>query len=255
MSTNKPFIRTVRQLSDGSYNNGGNAGYIKDPRYANSPERYIRGYLLILSDIQKLFEYVEPADKNKETYSYRIHELFLRVCIEVEANCRAILSENGYNRKGNWNMKDYQLIDETHKLSDYVVKIPRWEGDLSIYKPFSRWKEGKQLMWYWQYNRVKHDIHENFRHANIKNLIEATSGLTALICSQFLDEDFSSNEGSMLLSGIGDGMERTVGGLFRVIYPEWKSNDRYAFNWGELKNVKESFVKHNYNAVGKAYGP
>jgi hypothetical protein len=34
-------------------------------------------------------DYVEPADQNLNTYSFRIHELLMRACIEVEANCKA----------------------------------------------------------------------------------------------------------------------------------------------------------------------
>jgi hypothetical protein len=54
--------------------------------------------------------YVEPADKNLECYSYRIHALLLRACIELEANCKAILKENGYSKGGNWKIDDYKKI-------------------------------------------------------------------------------------------------------------------------------------------------
>src|SRR5437667_8799255 len=113
MGIDKPYKRTVRQLADGSYSNSGNGKYIKHPDYSNSPEKYVRSFLLIQNDLQKLFEYVEPADKNKQTYSYRIHELFVRVCIDVEANCKAILFENGYKKAKDLNMSDYRLIEKT----------------------------------------------------------------------------------------------------------------------------------------------
>lgn len=254
MALEKPFKRTVRQLSiknyKGGYGTNLSSAYIFHPDYAKSPERFIRAYLLIIKDIEELFEYVEPTDENKRTHSYRIHSIFLRVCIEVEANFRAILSENSYSKKpDNYNMKDYQLVDYTHKLSDYVVKIPRWNGNYDVYKPFGRWKEGKNLKWYWYYNEVKHNMHENFRHANIKNLIEAASGLTALICSQFLDEDFSPNEGSILTSGENDGFQRTVGGMYRVMYPDWKEPDWYGFEWDKIRNKNDIFDKHNYDEI------
>lgn len=126
----KPYKRTVRQLIDGSYSSSGNSEYIRHPDYANSPEKYVRSFLLIQNDIQKLFEYIEPADRNKEAYSYRIHELFVRVCIEVEANCRSILIENGYKKRGDLNMKDYSLIEKTHQMSGYEIALPRWQGNI-----------------------------------------------------------------------------------------------------------------------------
>jgi len=251
MGLNKPYKRTVRQLSDGSYSNSGNSGYLKHPEYANSPEKYVRSFLLIQSDIQKLFEYVEPVDKNKEAYSYRIHELFIRVCIEVEANCKAILLENGYSkRKGNLNMDDYFLIEETHKLSGYRVTLPRWDGKYGSYRPFSKWaKERRKPNWYQYYNEVKHDIHSNFKHANIKNLVEAVCGLVALLSAQFLKEDFSPNPGHLVLQGPGDGMETSIGDYFRVKYPDWDEKDRYAFNWQDIKNEPNIIQCHDYNLI------
>lgn len=251
MGLSKPYKRTVRQLSDGSYSNSGNSGYIKHPDYANSPEKYIRAFLLIQSDIQKLFEYIEPVDKNKRAYSYRIHELFVRVCIEVEANCRAILLENGYRKRNDLNMSDYCLIEETHKLSGYEVVLPRWDGKYGSYKPFSRWAENKNLHWYQYYNGVKHDIHSNFRHANIKNLVEATCGLVALLSAQFLNEDFSPSAGYLTLEGSGDGMETLVGGYFRVKYPTWDKDDRYDFEWQSIKSEKDLIQCHDYNSIAK----
>lgn len=252
MGINKPYKRTVRQLKDNSYSNSGNSQYIKHPDYANSPEKYVRSFLLIQNDLQKLFEYVEPVDKNKEAYSYRIHELFVRVCIEVEANCKAILLENGYTKKGDLNMNDYKLLEKTHKLSKYEVVLPRWDGKYGEYKPFEKWAQNRKLYWYQYYNDVKHDIHSNFRHANIKNLVEATCGLVALLSSQFLNEDFSPQEGHLILEGSGDGMEPAVGGYFRVKYPNFSEVNRYCFEWEKIKNRSNIIQCHNYNAIANS---
>ena len=74
--------------------------------------QYIRAFLLIQKDLLELFDYVEPADQNLDCYSYRIHELHMRACIEVEAHCKAILSENNYVNPDKssewWNVKDYR---------------------------------------------------------------------------------------------------------------------------------------------------
>lgn len=253
MGRSKPYKRTVRQLKDGSYANSGNSRYIKHPDYAESPEKYIRSFLLIQNDIQKLFEYVEPSDKNKETYSYRIHELFIRACVEVEANCKGILRENGYSRKQEkyWDMSDYRLIEKTHMLSAYEIALPRWDGKYGRYKPFSRWTENKGLSWYQYYNGVKHDIHSNFRHANIKNLVEAACGLVALLSAQFLDEDFFPHTEHLSLDDSGDDKESSVGGYFRIKYPEWNKKDRYDFEWQKIKDKPNVIQCHDYNSMIK----
>jgi hypothetical protein len=73
----RPFRRTCRQFSDGSFANSGVGRYIEHPKYAQDPEKYIRAFLLIQKDVQTLFEYIDPDDQNNDTYSFRIHELLM----------------------------------------------------------------------------------------------------------------------------------------------------------------------------------
>ena len=145
MAVDRPYRRTCRQFVDGHYRG---RLYVKHPKFAESAEHYVRAFLLILKDLQNLFDYVEPADKNLACYSYRIHSLLIRACVEVEANCKAILKENGYRKRGDWNMWDYKKIDETHLLSLYEVQIPIWSGRMTIRTPFSAWSTGESLPWY-----------------------------------------------------------------------------------------------------------
>ena len=81
----KPFRRTCRPGPGGKYPGDTRDSYITDPRYAVAPEQYVRAFEIIQKDLLELFEFVEPANKNKKCYSYRIHELLMRTCIEVEA--------------------------------------------------------------------------------------------------------------------------------------------------------------------------
>ena len=136
MSQSKPFHRNYRGFKEGPNSGFSQWAYIVDRAYAASPEHYVRAFLLIQNDLQKLFEYVEPSDVNLDTFSYRIHELFMRTCIEVEANFRAILNENIYtpiSRSGDpipdsrWNIHNYRIVDHTHHLSSYRVHLPIWE--------------------------------------------------------------------------------------------------------------------------------
>src|SRR5690606_32782361 len=76
----RPFRRTFRQLADGSYQHNGNSGYVKHALYAVAPAQYVRAYQLLQKVLLELFDYVEPSDTNRNSYSYRIHELLLRTC-------------------------------------------------------------------------------------------------------------------------------------------------------------------------------
>ena len=250
MSVNRPYRRTCRQFVDGSYTEGGRWGYMLHPKFAQSPEHYVRGFLILLKDLQELFDYVEPADKNLDCYSYRIHALLLRACVEVEANCKAILAENGYSRSGDWNMSDYKKTEKTHLLSAYEVKVPNWSGSRAIRTPFSAWTSGGALPWYQAYNTTKHDRHSQFEQATFEHVLDACCGLLVLLSAQFETNDFSPGNTLLAVEGSGDGMESGIGGYFRVRFPtNFPTALRYEFDWQQLKNDPDPFQTIDYSTI------
>jgi len=64
MTIDKPFKRNIRLFTDGTFADNGKARYIIHPDYSQTPELYVRGFLLLQKDMQNLFDYVEPADEN-----------------------------------------------------------------------------------------------------------------------------------------------------------------------------------------------
>jgi len=247
MPINKPYRRNVRQFTDVEFSEGGRWQYVCHPKYAQSPEHYIRAFLLIQKDLLALFDYIEPADKNLEAYSYRIHELLLRICVEVEANCVAILTENGYKKDSDLNMSDYKKINVTHRLSSYEVKLPIWHGQKNIRKPYSAWETGQSLGWYQVYNKTKHDRHSKFQSATFDNLINAVCGLVAILASQFMTHDFSPSDWTLSVGGPNDGFESAIGGYFRIKFPtDWPNSDKYEFKWQDIEHEADPFQNYNY---------
>jgi hypothetical protein len=247
----RPYRRTYRQFVDGHYRHYTRGGsYVVHPKFAQSPEHYVRGFLIILKDLQEIFDYVEPADKNLDCYSYRIHALLLRACVEVEANCKAILKENGYSKLGDLNMNEYKKIEKTHLLSIYEVKVPNWSGTRAMRLPFSAWSAGNHLPWYQAYNTTKHDRHSRFDEATFEHLIDACCGLLVLLSAQFGTNDFSSHEEVVTVGGPGDGMESGIGGYFRVRFPtSWPADLRYDFDWQKLKTESDPFQTMDYSTI------
>jgi hypothetical protein len=246
MTITKPYKRTCRQFLDGDYQPHGNHDFIRDPRFAQAPEQHVRALLLIQKDIRDLFDYVEPVDENERCYSYRIHELLMRSCIEVESNCKAILSENGYMRSGDWNRGDYRKLNATHRLSSFKVKLPVWHGNNAVRTPFAPWgsPSAGDLPWYDAYNAAKHDRHKQFKEANFGNLIDAVAGLVTLLSSQFCNHDFEGPYVAQFVDATypGDGFDTAVGKYFRVKYPDdWPINERYDFKWEKIKSDPDSF--------------
>ena len=196
------------------------------------------------------YDYVEPSDANLPCYSYRIHELLLRASVEVEANCKAILSENGYAREGDWNMKDYRKIEASHRLSRYVVKLPFWQGDKCTRTPFAAWAHGGSLPWYQAYNTTKHDRHNAFSQATFQHMTDAFAGLLALLSSQFYTHDFSPGNVLLASEGPRDGMEAGIGDYLRVKFPDdWPASDRYDFEWDAVRGDPNPFQQYDYTRV------
>jgi hypothetical protein len=252
MLINRPYRRTCRESVNGVYP----TPYITHPKFAQSPEHYVRAFLLLLKDLRDLFDYVEPADENLVCYSYRIHALLLRACVEVEANCKAILKENGYTKKNkknedvDMNMGDYKKINITHRLSSYQVKVPYWNGTINIRSPFSNWSTGGKLDWYEAYNTAKHDRLSGFKEATFDHLLDACCGVLVILSAQFHREDFSPRNTLLAIHGPNDGMESGIGDYFRVRFPnDWPQDLRYDFNWEELKHEPDPFQEFDYTKI------
>lgn len=263
MSHSKPFHRNYRGFVNGSNSGYSQWAYIHDPNYAESPEHYIRAFLLIQKDLQNLFEYVEPSDDNLNSYSFRIHDLLLRSCIEIEANCKAILKENIYNptdKQGNplpeklWNIHNYRIINNTHHLSSYKVSIPIWDGTQSTFEPFANWAgnaTNAELSWYQAYNSSKHDRKSEFKKANFSNLLNAVAGLLVLLSSQFRTENLAPGSTALALEGYDYySGEPALGEFFRIEFPnDWSEEEKYNFDWAELKKEPDRFQKIDYDKI------
>ncbi|BAL07787.1 MULTISPECIES: hypothetical protein [Bradyrhizobium] len=250
MAITKPYKRTVRQLADGSYQNSGNGQYIRHAEHAQSPQHYLRAFQIVQKDLIELFDYIEPADANLLCYSHRILELHARCCFEIEANCAAILRENGYARSGDWTMRDYRKINASHRMSSYEVKLPAWSGNQDTFKPFQNWSGHEQLPWYQAYNRVKHSRHAHFTDANLGNLVEAACALAAIFSAQFINEDGLPDH-LVAESSRSDGFDFASGHYFLIKFPnDWPMEERYDFDWQTLKTEPEPFQAYTYPAGG-----
>jgi hypothetical protein len=245
----RPFRRTVRQFVDGSYSEGARWQYVLHPKYAEAPEHYVRAFLVIQKDLLNLFDFIEPDEVNLQSYSFRTHEVLLRACVEVEANCKAILKENGYKKGGNWTMQDYVKVEGSHRLSSYTAKVPVWQGAAAIRRPFEAWATRGSLPWYSAYNDTKHDRYSAFRRASFGNVIDAIAGLAILMSAQFWTHDFGPGAWLLALEGgHKDGMEAAIGDNFRVAFPnDWPIQERYDFKWQDLEMESDPFQLYAYS--------
>lgn len=257
MSIQKPYHRFYRPFVGDKMIRLQNYGYVTVRDYAEQAEQYIRSFNMIQDDVKKIFEYVEPSDKNLETYSMQIYNLFFRICVEVEANFKAILRENTYHGTGEWwDMKDYRKVNKTHRLSEYKVTFPVWNGEKKTFVPFADWEtddEKAKLGWYNIYNYCKHNRYLHKEDANFGNMLNAFAGLFVLLTAQFGGEDFEP--GSILISVRADvdsfyQGEFGIGDYLQIEWPkDWPDEERYGFDWKQLRLEKERFQKFDYNEI------
>lgn len=247
-----PFHRCYRPMKTRCNSATNTYHYLIDDEYANKPYYYVRSFLQLQKELQDIFLYIEPCDNNLITYSYKIQQLLIRCCIDIEANFKAIFKENTYSKEEKyWTIKDYRKIEASHRLSDYTVILPIWEGKNNIFKPFKEWKTTSSLSWYQAYQDTKHSKAEKLSSANFSNLLNAFCALFVVLSSQFCDETYDT--GDVLLSCGTDGSyyggEFGIGGLLQIKYPYWKEEELYDADWSIQSKTTNKFSLFNYDNV------
>lgn len=257
MAVGKPYYLTVRQFASGNYAGNQQDGYILHSSYSTTPQNYLRAFEILQKDLIALFESVEPADRNLQTYSFRTHELLMRACMELEANFKAILKANTYSKNpSKLNIADYFKIDKSHFLSDYEVKLPYWTGNRSVWKPFESWRTNvtttspHKLTWYQAYNAAKHDRAGALVQANLENLLCAITGLEVVLSAQYYVHDFGPIN-YLIRPNYSDGFEPALGGYFSIKFPQnMPQTERYDFAWSVLQQQgAQAFQKFDYDQV------
>lgn len=247
-----PFHRCYRPMVKRVNSGSSEYCYLQDDGYARKPYMFTRAFVELQDELKDIFSYVEPSYQNRKTYSYKIQQLFIRICIELEANFKAILKENKYSiEERKWTIYDYWKIDASHRLSDYQVIMPTWEGRQKTFAPFEAWKKSPLLNWYSAFQRTKHSRADKLNEANLENMMNAFCALFVVLTAQFKEEDFST--GPVLLADGGDdsyfGGGFGIGGMLKPVYPDWPEDEKYDVQWCDVYDSPDRFRKFDYDAV------
>ena len=218
-------------------------GLLNDERYISSSERtsLLNAARIIIYDFKHLLDFIEPVEDNKNAYSHRIYELFLRTATEFEANCKGILIANKYEKKkGHFNIEDYHQINKLMKLDQYVITTHLW-NPIKTFRPLAEWESGHSLEWYQAYNDVKHNRVQNFHKANLDNLFTGICSLIVVLTAQFNSSiSFMSNTGFSL--PINDGEEIYIT-YFTIKLPHFEDVEKYDFDYDNIRNDGNDFDK------------
>ena len=108
-------------------------------------------------------------------------------------------------------MEDYCKIDKSHRLSDYQVIMPAWDGKKNCFQPFLEWKNSSRLSWYKAYNQVKHNRAERLKAANFANLMNAFCGLFVVLTAQFKAQEYTTSTVPVIADGFNSYYEGSFG--------------------------------------------
>lgn len=165
---------------------------------------------ILLNKLEELFKTVEPTTANLKVYGYRIREIILLACMEVESSWSAVLKENEYSSGNRFTTNDYVKLANPMFLDGYEMSFQSYHN-FPPFTPFENWDKGnptESLSWYDAYNKTKHDREENLKFATLENAVKSVGAAVVMFHAQF---------GFNFGSGFMDEKNPVIRNIFRII--------------------------------------
>lgn len=133
-------------------------------------------FLSIEADLERLSRYVEFDELNYHCFSVEIARILMAAAAETDVVCKQICKS----------INAGSTADNIHNYRDEIVPafpiIPRFEVRAPHYglrlKPWGEWNQPNGVpLWWTAYNKVKHERNTEYHRANLKNALNAVSGL------------------------------------------------------------------------------
>ena len=245
MALQKPYKRIWRPFI-----NSGSCDHLINSEVAEDWVNLSQAYILIEKELLEIFEFIEPHYNHNDVYSHKTYILLLKAATEFEANCKKILMINGYTKdERSLTIKDYKKLNHPMRLSEYEASTSIGGKTFGPFSPFKIWDNGS-LEWYRDYNSVKHSRQEMFYLANLKNVLDAVSGLLIILVAQFHIHALGNNSSRSHLSI--EKSDRMVmdfnNSIFKISTPpKWPSEEKYNFQWSShLEHEKGRYDNWNF---------
>jgi hypothetical protein len=144
-------------------------------------------YLLALdADAALLARFIEFVPDNYGTFSLERARLLMAASSEVDVVAKIACLKVAPDKRPK-HIRDYQgiLVSARPRIATYPVRIDRYGLDLT---PWDSWSTGDTPQWWTAYNEVKHERHEKFQGANLRNALNALAGLFVMLIYAFPEE-------------------------------------------------------------------
>ncbi len=139
------------------------------------------------TDLLTLARYVEFTEANFGTFSIEIARILLASASEVDVVCKRLCTQIDANSTaGNIHQCRDQIRAAFPGIVNFEVRIPRFNLELH---PWSEWSKPDGVPFWWTaYNKVKHERHDHFAGANLKNALNAVAGLFVVVLYLYRNE-------------------------------------------------------------------
>ena len=147
---------------------------------------YWQFFVALESDLEATTRYVECCEENYNTYSVAYAQIILSAGSEVDVVSKLLCKEVQPTSNAE-NINDYRNIlhskyNGLHKLK---ILIPRYDLPLT---PWASWVSDKNPDWWKLYNKIKHQRHDFYKEANLKNALLSVSGLFCLVLYYYREQ-------------------------------------------------------------------
>ena len=131
-------------------------------------------FIALDTEFLKLSRYVEPAEKNMDTYSIEIARMLMATTQECDVVLKQLCNVLGDGSASNEHAYRLFVPSKIPSFANLRVNLPRYSIEAT---PFYGWNDNQTPTWWTANNKVKHQRHTHFDEANLRNLIDAMSGL------------------------------------------------------------------------------
>lgn len=140
-----------------------------------------RYFLGLEEEVLRISRFIDFSEDNFSTYSIELASILLSASSEVDVVAKQLCKKLKTGKKAE-NIKNYadQIAPSIPSIGKFVVCLPRFGLTL---QPWENWslKHRKSPLWWKSHNNVKHNRHQLFHEANLKNALNAVSGLYVLV--------------------------------------------------------------------------
>jgi hypothetical protein len=136
-------------------------------------------FIALENDLSFLSRFLEITTSNFSSYSVELGRILFAAASEVDIvskmYCQKIENINVAENIGN-----YKAIITKHHPEFHAIKVHMPMHGITL-NPWNKWRSEIQPHWWRAYNKAKHERHEHFSEANLKNAINAVAALYILL--------------------------------------------------------------------------